>query len=953
MTPFRLLVFCGLMFASCSPAGQQSIDYVDGWPPVTYESKPWTRWWWHGSALTREGITAEMESLHRSGIGGLEITPIYGVYGEEDSFIDYLSPDWVNLLVHVLQEADRLGMGIDMATGTGWPFGGPWIGSEDACKSFRYQTYQVAGGSSLGENVEFIEEPYLRLVGNNIYKPSEESGDVERVFNTNEITVADIKDPVSANENLQLLAIDQIQFPKRLKLVCLMGYSDSNAIVDLTSKVDSSGKLQWVAPQGNWRLMAIFEASHGKMVERAGPGGEGNVIDHFSDVALRNYLQPFDTAFEGHDIKPLRAFFNDSYEVDDARGAADFTPDLLDEFKQRRGYDLRNELPAFLGMDQEEKNHRVLCDYRETLSELLLEKFTVAWVEWAHDKDAVVRNQAHGAPSNILDLYAAVDIPETEGTEPLRFKMASSAGNVMGKRLVGAEAATWLSEHFESDLGDIRNSLDNYMLHGVNHVVYHGTSYSPPDDAWPGRLFYAAVHLNSRNPQWDHFAALNTYVSRCQSFLQNSSADNDVLLYYPIYDRFSAPGPKTVEHFDGIGGFRGSAFERVAEEMLEKGFTFDYISDKQLSETVVEGNSLRTSGNSYYKVIVVPQCKYMPLSTLEKLWALADAGAVVIFEGSMPGSPNGWNDLDDRSKSFESVLEKLAAVSYVTNDLATSLDQASVRREPMINNGIKSLRKKMNDGNSVYFVKNGNAKRFDSWLAVSAAAGDVMIYDPMTGRKGKGRTRTSGSGTEVFVEMGASQTLILLTGKGDGDAEYPYRDNPGESIELTGKWRVTFESGGPTLPAPFESDALLYWTSMSDESYRDFSGTATYALSFDTPEDKPGRWLLQIDSIESSAEIMINGVSVGTVIGPLFEVEFDPSLLKDRNLLELRVSNLMANRIAYMDRNNIFWKKFYNINVSAWRRENSRNRVFDAAQWEPKSSGVSGMVRLTPLALAL
>ena len=654
MNLLRILLLFGLLIFSCSPQKQPRSGHADGWPPITSENKPWTRWWWHGNAVTPEGITSEMEAFQRAGIGGLEITPIYGTYGEEDTFIDFLSPEWVDLLIHVLREADRLGMGIDMATGTGWPFGGPWVGDADACKNFRHKVYQVAGGSTLRERIEFVEKPYLRMVGNNIYEPSDDAGDLKRVFNTSTLTVADIKDPINTNNNLQQLAIDQIQFPKPLKLVTLMGYNDDDEVVDLTSKVDPSGMLQWTAPRGNWKLVAIFEGFHGKMVERAGPGGEGNVIDHFSDNALRNYLQRFDHALDGKDVKSLRAFFNDSYEVDDARGSADFTPALFDEFKKRRGYDLRDELPALLGLDKKEKNHRVLCDYRETLSDLLLEKFTIRWKEWAHTKGALVRNQAHGAPSNILDLYAAVDIPEIEGVEPLRFKMASSSGNVTGKRLVSAEAATWLNEHFESDLGDIRNVLDGFMLHGVNHLVYHGTCYSPPDAPWPGRLFYAAVHLNTRNPQWKDFSTLNAYVARCQSFLQNSSPDNDVLLYYPIYDRFSTPGPKMVEHFDGIGGFKGSGFERVAEELLRKGYGFDYISDRQLNETVVEDGRLRTSGNSYYKVIVVPTCDYMPLTTLEKLLSLAHAGATIVFDRSTPRSASGFHELDRKAGEFQS-----------------------------------------------------------------------------------------------------------------------------------------------------------------------------------------------------------------------------------------------------------------------------------------------------------
>src|SRR5690606_8750135 len=138
------------------------------------------------------------------------------------------------------------------------------------------------------------------------------------------------------------------------------------------------------------------------------------------------------------------------------------------------------------------KNTRVLCDYRETISELVLDNFTQTWKKWAHNYSAIVRNQAHGSPSNILDLYAVVDIPEIEGDEPLRFKMATSSGNVSGKKLVSPEAATWLNEHFESNLADIKEALDKFMLQGINHLVYHGTTYSPAEEPWPGRLFYAA-----------------------------------------------------------------------------------------------------------------------------------------------------------------------------------------------------------------------------------------------------------------------------------------------------------------------------------------------------------------------------------------------------------------------------------------------------------------------------
>ncbi|MDZ7690761.1 MAG: glycosyl hydrolase [Balneolaceae bacterium] len=232
----------------------------------------------------------------------------------------------------------------------------------------------------------------------------------------------------------------------------------------------------------------------------------------------------FDTAFADRDLSSLRSFFNDSYEVDDAEGEANWTPNFFEEFEQRRGYDLKQHLPALPGDQESEQGQRVLTDYRETISDLLLEEFTLQWDAWADEKDAMVRNQAHGSPANILDLYAASDIPETEGTDILRAKMASSAANVTGKPLISAEAATWLNEHFRSNLADVKKAVDRYFLSGVNHMVYHGTAYSPSEETWPGWLFYAAVHFNERNPFWDHFSDFNSYVARTQSFLTVGSA---------------------------------------------------------------------------------------------------------------------------------------------------------------------------------------------------------------------------------------------------------------------------------------------------------------------------------------------------------------------------------------------------------------------------------------------
>jgi len=562
------------------------------WPALTAQTKPWTRWWWQGSAVEKASLTAQLETLQAAGLGGVEVTPIYGVRGEEDRFIPFLSDAWMQMLEHTLSEARRLGLGVDMATGTGWPFGGPWVGDRISPRSIAHRTWELGAGERLTEPVRLRQTPLVRAVANQVHIVSEGApGDPPRGAtaqplvrpDARPIEVDDLVDPVSANRNLQALALEQVKYPRDLPLAVLMAYSDSGEAANLTTRVGADGLLDWTAPPGRWTLYALFAGWHGKLVERAAPGGEGNVIDHFSRDAIRQYLARFDKAFAGRLPVGLRAFFNDSYEVDDATGQADWTLSLLAEFQRRRGYDLRRHLPALFGRSTDDLNARVLADYRETISDLLLETFTTEWGTWAHARKSATRNQAHGSPGNLLDLYAASDIPETEGSEILRFKWATSAAHVAGRPLVAAEAATWLGEHFRSTLADVRAAVDRFFLAGVNHIVYHGTAYSPADDPWPGWLFYASVEFTPQNAWWDDFRTLNTYVTRVQSFLQAGKPDHDVLLYHPFYESLAVRGPALLRHFGGAAPpWQGTTFERAAGELLRDGFTYDFISDRQI-----------------------------------------------------------------------------------------------------------------------------------------------------------------------------------------------------------------------------------------------------------------------------------------------------------------------------------------------------------------------------------
>ena len=951
------------------------------WPAITAQTRPWTRWWWMGNAVNQQDLVTNLELYKAAGLGGLELTPIYGVKGYESQFISYLSPQWMNLFTYTLQKARQLGLGVDMSTGTGWPFGGgPLIDTAYACKDFVWKTWSLKAGESLQDTVRFMQEALVHTDGT--LKPA----------------IDQLVEPVFANKDLQALALFQVRWARPLPLQALMAYSTDGRILDLTDKVDAAGQLKWRAPAGAWTLYAIFQGWHGKMVERAAPGGEGNVIDHFSTAALKKYLSRFDTAFAGHTLTGLRAFFNDSYEVDDARGQSNWTPDFWKWFQQYRGYDLRLHLPALLGKDTRENNERVLCDYRETISDLLLDKFTRPWRTWAQGKGAIVRNQAHGAPANILDLYAASDIPETEGSDVYRYKFATSAAHVRGKRLASSESVTWLNEHFLSSLSDVKSALDNYLLGGVNHIFYHGTAYSPKSETWPGWLFYASVHFTPNDPSWQNFSTLNQYVARCQSFLQQGVSDNDVLLYYPIYDSWSDPGHDLLKHYDRMEPeFTGTGFAECASILQREGVAYDYISDKQvqqstvlpLMQTGVKGSQtvgvharIRTSGGGTYQTILLPDNRYISGEAFEKLIHLAEQGALILIYKQLPTDVPGWGKLTQRRTSFlqsagrlhfaglgdgiqKAVIGKGAFM--MGSDLNVLLKVAKIRREPMVTDSLEFVRRAYSQGN-YYFIVNKSSGKWEGFVPLATEFKEAALFNPMEGKNGLASQReakadgrpTGGGRKEVYLQLSPGETVIVQASRSNlasamsNPPTYPYVQPAGEPIEINGEWKVEFIEGGPELPSSIRVDHLGSWTNLEGDAVKTFSGTAKYTISFPRPSARGNLWgwLLDLGKVDVTAQVFLNGHKLVTLIGPYYRVEIPASDIRDRNDLEVRVSNGMANRIEDMDRRGIIWKKFYNYNFPAHARENRnpKDGLFDASGWKPFESGLSGPVTLTPLA---
>ncbi len=649
-------------------------------------------------------------------------------------------------------------------------------------------------------------------------------------------------------------------------------------------------------PRGAHTILFFISSRTGQQVKRAAVNAEGFVLDHYDRAAIEHHLQLVgDRLMEAFGPTPPYAVFSDSLEV----YASDWTPDLLQEFQKRRGYDLTPYLTALAG-DIGPKTADIRRDWGATLTELAEERYLTPIREWAHKHGTRFRSQTYGIPPVMLSSNALVDLPEGEGAEWRGVSMtrwASSASHLYGRPVTSSETWTWLhSPAFRATPLDMKAEADIHFLQGINQFVGHGWPYSPPSAGEPGWRFYAAAVFNEHNPWWIVMPDITKYFQRVSFLLRQGKPTNDVALYLPTEDAWSqfTLGKDSINQ--RMAALLGPD---VIPQILDAGFNFDYIDDRAIEKVGIP-----------YPVLVLPETKRMPAETKRRIEEFRSKGGVVVE------APQASN------------LAKL-----YTPDFATG------------NPAIGFIHRKLADAD-IYFVANTGNQPVQTTARVHIDNRRAEWWDPFTGE------RSPAGGQTIALRLAPYESRILVYSPQALTAATHPHGNP-EILDITADWNVTF----PALKRTVEMHQPRSWT--DDDATKYFSGVARYEKTVNIPASLGNGRQLVLDfgegspvtptrlsngmrawiesPIREAAVVYCNGERAGTIWKPPYEIDVTSRLHAGPNTIRIDAANLAINELAGQSLPDY---KLLNL------RYGKRFDPQDMKDLQPLPSGILGPIRL-------
>ena len=399
---------------------------------------------------------------------------------------------------------------------------------------------------------------------------------------------------------------------------------DPAAVEDITQHMDGQGRLNWQAPAGEWTILRLGHTTTGVENHPAPDGGGGLECDKYSRAAYDSHFNHFFgklfSALEPLAAKGMAGAVIDSYEV----GMQNWTVEFPQEFERRRGYDLRNYLPAMTGrvVGSGDISDRFLWDIRRTCADLMADYYYGRFAELCRQHGMKAYTEPYsGGPFEETQVGSRVDVPVGEfwaGQGSQRsVKLAATIGHVFGKPVVGAESftATPQDGKWQNYPYAYKAQGDWMYTQGLNQFIFHRYAQQPHPDAVPGMTMGPWGSMFERtNTWWNQGKAWLEYVARCQTMLRQGLFVAD-LGYFTGED---APvdtkvGPKELN------------------PTPPQGYDYDVANAEAiLTRMKVENGRIVLPDGMSYRVLVLPDQKTMTLEVMRKIRDLVEQGMCLV-----------------------------------------------------------------------------------------------------------------------------------------------------------------------------------------------------------------------------------------------------------------------------------------------------------------------------------
>ncbi len=699
--------------------------------------------------------------------------------------------------------------------------------------------------------------------------------------------------------------------------------------IDLIYHVDENNWLRVDIQTGEWDLYIVTWRNKFRNVMFGTRGADGTVLDHYNEQAVRKYLQrmasELNPLFGGAMGNGLRALFCDSIELE----GANWTSDLLQEFKARNGYDVEPYIPLLLANTIDTTDNfddtlrRVRYEFSKTLADLFMERFILVYQDWCVQNGVVSRYQAYGYPWLITDLvdgYLVPDIPEGDQwlynagwvkehrINDIRYaiwnKYASSGGHLAGRNIISSEAMTNTRGVFEATLEYIKQATDLNIVGGINHFVLHGFNYSPLEAEYPGWIRFG-TYFNENNPWWPYLHLWSDYTARLCQIFQDSQYVAQVAIMGPTADIWSEHGLDR-NPWATMPGY----LHDLWQSLNHHGYCSDFVNDTILQNSVFDNGKL-TFGPMSYDILICCDLQAISPETAQALFNFAENGGKILFINSTPSRSLNLQNHEAHDLVVEETmntilseqkervkLERLRERHDLTKWIGKRISEFGVEPAVRISNPDKRLfmiyHKKQD--REIYFFCNSDRERditFDAEFPIQNKS--IWLWDAETGDRS---LYGSTAQTRSFELKPLESKLFVIQNSADGPQTNLWSIDPDKSIDVIGPWHVTFE---PARGKSFEKMLVDLVDLSTEKDTQTFSGTATYKTRFLVEETE--NVVLDLGEVYNISEVKINDKPIG--IRWWGEQQF---LLKDElkhgvNQLEVKVTTTLFNYVQSLENN--------------------------------------------------